>query len=389
MTDTPPLSLADRARWQQEASIYVESWTYPPDDNPRYKLSRRILVLLAALERQEAAEADRQRLIEQNHTLQREIDSLKAAVTLWADAAKATQAKLDAALAVRRETEEKPMPEPAPYRTRTIEQLRGALQTACDVIWNRGTHKVNQHVWTIPVDQERDFDCILGDGIAELATLRQSLAALTQQHQKLISQFNARDIDAACAQAYERQAHERIAWYVEEMRTARAQRDTLKAELAALTREKETLMAALATARDEQAGFTVTDDIKRICDGYRQMTLNMSESRDELKHENRHLKDKLAALTAAYESLKGEHERLRAHSNSNATAAVLLFEDRAAIERQAISETLEKVLAAIEAERIEPTRSDQDWQINKGLTRAYGAVAAIKSSLRPSAPANY
>jgi hypothetical protein len=54
--------------------------------------------------------------------------------------------------------------------------------------------------------------------------------------------------------------------------------------------------------------------------------------------------DSVEALTAAHESLKGEHERLRAQSNSNATAAVLLFEDRAAIERQAITETLDKVL---------------------------------------------
>lgn len=64
----------------------------------------------------------------------------------------------------------------APYRHRTIEELQKALRVVCDTIWYGGK-PTGDHLWSIPVDQERDFDCILSDGIAELAELRKRLAS--------------------------------------------------------------------------------------------------------------------------------------------------------------------------------------------------------------------
>lgn len=66
-------------------------------------------------------------------------------------------------------------------RPRTIDELRQALRTVCEVIWNGGKAVPGQHVWSIPVDKERDFDCILGDGITELEALRGAADALRQQ----------------------------------------------------------------------------------------------------------------------------------------------------------------------------------------------------------------
>lgn len=57
-------------------------------------------------------------------------------------------------------------------RPRTVQELRGALSMVGQIIWNGGKPRSGEHVWSIPVDQERDFDCILGDGISELIELR-------------------------------------------------------------------------------------------------------------------------------------------------------------------------------------------------------------------------
>ena len=57
-------------------------------------------------------------------------------------------------------------------RQRPIKQLRDTLSMLCDVLWNGGKTKPGQHLWTIPVDHERDFDCILSDAIDELERLR-------------------------------------------------------------------------------------------------------------------------------------------------------------------------------------------------------------------------
>ena len=58
---------------------------------------------------------------------------------------------------------------PNDWKPRTIEALREALQRFCDSAWNRGARV---RIFTIPVDDERDADCILSDGISELEHLR-------------------------------------------------------------------------------------------------------------------------------------------------------------------------------------------------------------------------
>lgn len=55
------------------------------------------------------------------------------------------------------------------WKPRTMESLRDALQRFCDAAWNRGQ---SPHIFTIPVDDDRDADCILSDGISELEHLR-------------------------------------------------------------------------------------------------------------------------------------------------------------------------------------------------------------------------
>lgn len=54
-----------------------------------------------------------------------------------------------------------------PVRQRSIQELRQALAIACEVATD---------VWSIPVDEERDFHCILREGIAELEALRAQVA---------------------------------------------------------------------------------------------------------------------------------------------------------------------------------------------------------------------
>ena len=53
-----------------------------------------------------------------------------------------------------------------PYQKRSIEQLRATLSMLCNFVWT-GRMRPGEHMWTIPVDLERDFDCILSDAIVE------------------------------------------------------------------------------------------------------------------------------------------------------------------------------------------------------------------------------
>lgn len=74
--------------------------------------------------------------------------------------------------------------------------LRATVQKLCDFVWHR---RASEHLWTIPVDTERDFDCILHDGIDELVRLRADNARLTQalELERIISasRLSTREID--------------------------------------------------------------------------------------------------------------------------------------------------------------------------------------------------
>lgn len=65
-------------------------------------------------------------------------------------------------------------PEGAPaqdYKQRDIALLRKTLSMLCHFVWHRQT-RPGEHMWSIPVDRERDFDCILSDAIDELEARR-------------------------------------------------------------------------------------------------------------------------------------------------------------------------------------------------------------------------
>jgi len=84
-----------------------------------------------------------------------------------------------------------------PPRQRPIQLLRDTLSTLCHFVWHRET-RPGEHLWSIPVDKDRDFDCILSDAIDELEALRAALRAnqtdlrielLTQERDQLIEQL--------------------------------------------------------------------------------------------------------------------------------------------------------------------------------------------------------
>ena len=60
-----------------------------------------------------------------------------------------------------------------PYQKRPMKQLRATLSMLCNFIWTREL-RPGEHIWTIPVDLERDFDMILSDAIDELEELREA-----------------------------------------------------------------------------------------------------------------------------------------------------------------------------------------------------------------------
>jgi hypothetical protein len=58
------------------------------------------------------------------------------------------------------------------WKQRDIALLRKTLSMLCNYVWTKQLRE-GEHMWTIPVDNERDFDCILSDAISELEELRQ------------------------------------------------------------------------------------------------------------------------------------------------------------------------------------------------------------------------
>lgn len=70
--------------------------------------------------------------------------------------------------------------EPKPRRPtihRTEQQMYDTLSMLCHLVWHK-TPPPGAHVWSIPVNEERDFDCILYDAVAELVQLRAATRAL-------------------------------------------------------------------------------------------------------------------------------------------------------------------------------------------------------------------
>lgn len=70
-----------------------------------------------------------------------------------------------------------PLPRPEARLRRTEKQLRDTVSMLAHLIWHKQT-RPGDHVWSIPVDKERDWDCILTDAIDELIERRAEVRAL-------------------------------------------------------------------------------------------------------------------------------------------------------------------------------------------------------------------
>lgn len=57
-------------------------------------------------------------------------------------------------------------------RERTYEEAREALRRLIDGCWHATSERKAQACFTIPVDEEHDADCIIGDVITEWAKLK-------------------------------------------------------------------------------------------------------------------------------------------------------------------------------------------------------------------------
>lgn len=57
------------------------------------------------------------------------------------------------------------------WRHRPTEQARETLKMLCHLVWHKKPPE-GAHVWSIPTNTDRDFDCVLYDVLAERDTLR-------------------------------------------------------------------------------------------------------------------------------------------------------------------------------------------------------------------------
>lgn len=64
------------------------------------------------------------------------------------------------------------------HRSRTTEEAREALSSFCKAVGTHGDKRV--HIFTVPVDEERDADCILSDVIIERDLLKAALKLITE-----------------------------------------------------------------------------------------------------------------------------------------------------------------------------------------------------------------
>jgi hypothetical protein len=65
------------------------------------------------------------------------------------------------------------------WRHRPTEQVRETLKMLCYLVWHKEPPQ-GAHVWSIPTDEARDFDCILYDVLAERDALRAERARVIQ-----------------------------------------------------------------------------------------------------------------------------------------------------------------------------------------------------------------
>jgi hypothetical protein len=73
-------------------------------------------------------------------------------------------------------------PQSTTVRHRTTSDARKALGDFCKAAWG---DRANIHIFTIPVDEERDADCVLSDVITERDFLASALESALGELKKL------------------------------------------------------------------------------------------------------------------------------------------------------------------------------------------------------------
>lgn len=63
------------------------------------------------------------------------------------------------------------------WKPRDLTKLRHMLGVLCRTVWDQRVPS-GEHLWSIPVDKERDFDCMFSDAFDELEHLRAARASV-------------------------------------------------------------------------------------------------------------------------------------------------------------------------------------------------------------------
>lgn len=152
----------------------------------------------------------------------------------------------------------------SPVESRDEQLLRATISKLCEFVWSG---RATGHMWSIPVDQDRDFDCILTDAVDELVAIR--VERQQDQHAKARLEAQARDISIWLSEAGIGPCT-----IPEGVRALLQQRDALQEENARLKAERATLLFACQDAlgtivhhpdwKGEQDRWPVRQTIKRL-----------------------------------------------------------------------------------------------------------------------------
>lgn len=69
-------------------------------------------------------------------------------------------------------------------RTATTEQLHHIIGVVARTVWDQKV-PAGEHLWTIPADPKRDFDCLLSAAVDELAQWREAAPQLLDAARRL------------------------------------------------------------------------------------------------------------------------------------------------------------------------------------------------------------
>jgi hypothetical protein len=160
------------------------------------------------------------------------------------------------------------------FHVRDEQLLLDTVSMLCDVMWNGGRTKPGQHVWSIPVDQERDFDCILHDAIVELSDLRKlrdaqqdQIAALTRDNKRLSDLAGAMHAESMAVERAKSEAEGQLAHLLAQMeKLTKAEMSILLAigQNIKFACDEHRTHAAVEWTRLEQSGFLAEERVEEL-----------------------------------------------------------------------------------------------------------------------------